>query len=186
MSVCILIAQQKGGVGKTTIADELAFALERRGYDVGVQNLDNQGGMVHEPTMLTGNEDYVVIDTPGYLGKEFSVWCKNADIILMPTQASNLDRSPLDRCWEVAGMANPKAVRGVVLNRFDPHRLLDKSFERFLANAEMLVLARIPTATAFAQANMLGQSVWDLGPTCKAAVAIEALADAVEEASRGR
>lgn len=83
-------------------------------------------------------------------------------------------------------MANPKAVRGVVLNRFDPHRVLDKSFERFLANAEMPVLARIPTATVFAQANMLGQSVWDLGPTSKATIAIESLADAVEEVCDGR
>ena len=40
----ILIVNQKGGVGKTTIADELAFALERRDYDVVFQNLDNQGG----------------------------------------------------------------------------------------------------------------------------------------------
>ncbi len=186
MSTYILVAQQKGGVGKTTIADELAFALERRGYDVGIQNLDNQGGMVHEPTMLTGEEDYVVIDTPGHLGKEFSAWCKNADIILMPTQASNLDRGPLDRCWEAAGMANPKAVRGVVLNRFDSHRLLDRSFERFLDNAEMPVFAKIPTATAFAQANMLGQSVWDLGENSRAVSAIESLADAIEEVLRGR
>ena len=30
----ILMLNQKGGVGKTTIADELSFALERRGKTV--------------------------------------------------------------------------------------------------------------------------------------------------------
>lgn len=34
----ILMLNQKGGVGKTTIADELSFALERRGEDRGVRH----------------------------------------------------------------------------------------------------------------------------------------------------
>ena len=54
----ILFLNQKGGVGKTTLADELAFALERRGSTVAFVSTDPQGGSVHEvcdvePTMRT-------------------------------------------------------------------------------------------------------------------------------------
>ena len=44
----ILMLNQKGGVGKTTIADELSFALERRGKTVAFVTTDPQGGSVHE------------------------------------------------------------------------------------------------------------------------------------------
>lgn len=44
----ILFLNQKGGVGKTTLADELAFALERRGSTVAFVSTDPQGGSVHE------------------------------------------------------------------------------------------------------------------------------------------
>lgn len=38
----ILMLNQKGGVGKTTIADELSFALERRGKTVAFVTTDPQ------------------------------------------------------------------------------------------------------------------------------------------------
>ena len=44
----VLFLNQKGGVGKTTLADELAFALERRGMSVAFVSTDPQGGSVHE------------------------------------------------------------------------------------------------------------------------------------------
>ena len=44
MATNILLVNQKGGVGKTTFADEIAWGLERRGHKVGFGNLDPQGG----------------------------------------------------------------------------------------------------------------------------------------------
>lgn len=38
----ILMLNQKGGVGKTTIADELSFALERRGKTVAFVTTDRR------------------------------------------------------------------------------------------------------------------------------------------------
>ena len=49
----ILMLNQKGGVGKTTIADELSFALERRGKTVAFVTTDPQGGSVHEMTLIS-------------------------------------------------------------------------------------------------------------------------------------
>lgn len=175
----ILIVNQKGGVGKTTIADELAFALERRDYNVVFQNLDNQGGAVHQPSMADGSEDFAVIDTPGSLNKDLSKWAKAADVILMPTQCANLDLIPLLRCWDIIKDSGTKAKVAVVVNKYDERRRADQDFMKFLKNAEMPVWATLPQATAFVQANAYAQSVYALNEKSKATQAIEALTDRV-------
>ena len=56
------IASGKGGVGKSTVAVNLAVALARLGYKVGLVDADVYGPSV--PTM-TGTEDAVIEMTPG-------------------------------------------------------------------------------------------------------------------------
>ena len=63
----IVLVNQKGGVGKTTFADEIAWGLERRGREVGFINLDPQGGASHEQKTVEGEKAVTVVDTPGYL-----------------------------------------------------------------------------------------------------------------------
>lgn len=67
MATNILLVNQKGGVGKTTFADEIAWGLERRGHKVGFGNLDPQGGANHEKNLLDDENAVNVIDTPGFL-----------------------------------------------------------------------------------------------------------------------
>lgn len=180
VTTAIMVANQKGGVGKTTIADELMFALERRGRSVVFQNLDNQGGAVHYPSIPTGEEDYLVIDTPGNLNRDFSKWCEGADIVLFPTGASNLDLVPLQRCWNIAKEARGTKL-AVVLNRYDPRRNADRDFVKFLENAGMPVWGEIPEATAFVKANARAASVHDVEPGGKADLAMERLCDRIEK-----
>ena len=66
MATNILLVNQKGGVGKTTFADEIAWGLERRGHKVGFGNLDPQGGANHEKGLLDDEDAVNVIDTPGF------------------------------------------------------------------------------------------------------------------------
>lgn len=40
----ILVCNQKGGVGKSLVADEIAFSFERSGIPVSFYDLDAQGG----------------------------------------------------------------------------------------------------------------------------------------------
>ena len=69
----ILMLNQKGGVGKTTIADELSFALERRGKTVAFVTTDPQGGSVHEvcdDPDFAEECDFQVVDTAGVLDRQ--------------------------------------------------------------------------------------------------------------------
>ncbi len=53
----IVVASGKGGVGKTTVAVNLALALARQGYRVGLMDADIYGPSV--PTMLALHEEPV-------------------------------------------------------------------------------------------------------------------------------
>lgn len=55
----ILVCNQKGGVGKSLVADEIAFSFERSGIPVSFYDLDTQGGTLHK----THEADVVVIPT---------------------------------------------------------------------------------------------------------------------------
>ena len=61
----IVLVNQKGGVGKTTFADEIAWGLERRGREVGFINLDPQGGASHEQKTVEGEKAVTVVDKIG-------------------------------------------------------------------------------------------------------------------------
>ena len=61
--VNILVCNQKGGVGKSLIADELAFSFERSGIPLSFIDLDAQGGTVHQ-TVQREDAQVVIIDTP--------------------------------------------------------------------------------------------------------------------------
>ena len=69
----VLICNQKGGVGKTLIADELAFALERDAIPFNFYDLDAQGSAIHQ---TTENPDAVVsiVDTAGALQSNLAKW----------------------------------------------------------------------------------------------------------------
>jgi len=180
----ILIANQKGGVGKTTIADELAFALERRGFNVAFQNLDNQGGCIHKSTIIDDDADFVVIDTPGAINPDFRKWCKAADVVVIPSKPSMQDFPAFNRTWtiasEVADASGEGRLKvGCVVNFFDSRRKVDNQWLEFLGNASYPVFAVVPEATVFANAVAMQESVYDQQPTGKAAKAIEGLADRI-------
>lgn len=95
----VLYLNQKGGVGKTTLADELAFALERRGKTVAFVTTDPQGGSVHEVCEdpdFAETCDYQIVDTAGSLSDGIGDWCRAADLILVPMLPSTRDMEPTD------------------------------------------------------------------------------------------
>lgn len=111
----ISIVQQKGGVGKTTLAINLAGELSQRGRHVVVIDADPQGSStawaaprklgfevkaeaVSNGTVslwmrnvLKQNADVVIVDTPAGLGTVFRTAVEIADLVIVPCGASSLD-----------------------------------------------------------------------------------------------
>ena len=57
----ILVCNQKGGVGKSLVADEIAFSFERSGIPVSFYDLDAQGGPLHRFPVVERRADSRII-----------------------------------------------------------------------------------------------------------------------------
>ena len=113
--IVIVVGQSKGGVGKTTVAVNLAGDIVRYGSSVAVVDADPQGGASHwsRPRQLsfpvrhhvlttlnklvwirnvlkTGS-DVVVVDLPAGLGPIFETAVMIADLLVVPCGPSSLD-----------------------------------------------------------------------------------------------
>ena len=181
MTTNVIVVNQKGGVGKTTFADERAWGLERRGVEVGFGNLDRQGGACHEVGMVEGEGAVNIIDTPGYLGDGVEEWAANADVAIVPVQPGTLGLKPMKRTLRVIMQANPELSVGVIVNNFSDRRVIDKQFLELLKADELPVIGTVPTATAFAQGSALGRSVTEINPNGAAAKAVEGIVDQLME-----
>ena len=91
----VLIINQKGGVGKTLIADELAFSFERDGIPFNFYDMDRQGSAIHN-TSTRDDAVVSVIDTPGALQPELPNWIEEADFIIVPTTMGRSEMAPLE------------------------------------------------------------------------------------------
>lgn len=180
----VLLLNQKGGVGKTTIADELSFALERRGQTVAFVSTDPQGGSVHEVCTdpdLAESCDFQIVDTAGALSDGMGDWCRAADVILVPMLPSTRDMDPTMRTLDIARESGTRAGIYLVVNNFYAFGRLDRQLVEFLETEHLPVIAKIPRAVALSQAAGEGVSVAEFDPHSHAIPALEELADKILE-----
>ncbi len=177
----ILVCSQKGGVGKSTIADHIAWSLERTETPYNFYDLDQQGGVVHQ-TSETDNAEATVIDTPGALQPTLGEWISQADVIIIPTRLTRLDVMPLTRMFElVEHVKCPVILVENAWNRF----LAADAFEEWLFSENLpanFTVMKLPQAEAIAQSAAYGESVEAIAPRSKAAAAMKELTNAIRDA----
>ncbi len=177
----ILVANPKGGSGKTTLSINLAGWLASQGRRVAMLDLDRQKSATHwlaardmalpDIELMQdgqrGETDWLVIDTPaGLHGKNLERALKLAHKVAVPIAPSLFDiRASQDF---LAALAAEKAVRrghafvGVVGMRVDPRTRAGVTLEQFMAQQGLPVLAWLRNTQTYVNAAFEGRSLFDL------------------------
>lgn len=156
--VNILVCNQKGGVGKSLIADEIAFSFERSRVPVSFIDLDAQGGTVHQ-TSQREDAQVVIIDTPGALQQSLKDWIAAADVVIIPTRTTSRDIEPLQRMQRAVQAAGKADKVLYVLNGWNRWRASADFLEWFRDTAGDAPILKLPQSEQFVQASAGGVSV---------------------------
>ncbi len=202
----ISIVQQKGGVGKTTLAVNLAGELRSRSKRTVVVDADPQAsamawaaprrlGFEVKPELVTSGTiaqwvrnvlkqqaDFVIIDTPAGLGPVFRAAVDAADLIAVPCGPSSLDlnaaRQTLAATATLLRQDNRSLARVVVV----PTRV-DKTTPEGQQIADELAALGEPVSPVlshdvyFVRAFAQGATVGSAAPASPAASEVRALTD---------
>lgn len=181
----ILMANPKGGSGKTTLSTNIAGFLAWRGHRVAILDLDRQKSaaqwLANRPRSLPSIElmqsdgeknsppDWLVIDSPaGLHGKNLEHALKLVHKVIVPIAPSIFDIQASRDFLEV--LQHEKTVRktnmfiGVVGMRMDPRTRAALTLEQFLKGLDLSVLAYLREAQVYVNAAFEGKTLFDLPP----------------------
>jgi chromosome partitioning protein len=204
------LLNQKGGVGKTTLALHLAGEWARAGRRVTLVDADPQGSALdwseqraregfprlfgviglprdtlhREAPELAKNADHIVIDGPPRVAGLMRSALLAADLALIPVQPSPFDgwaSSEILKLVEEARIFRPAIVTRFVLNRCPVRTVIVRETAQALAGHDPARLeACIGQRVAFAYAARTGRLVAELDDASLAAREIAAFAREVE------
>ncbi|MBI3902113.1 MAG: ParA family protein [Nitrosomonadales bacterium] len=181
----ILIANPKGGCGKTTLSTNIAGYLAARGHRVAMLDLDRQKSATQwlsnrpfelpliDTLQAEGNKqagtDWLVIDSPaGLHGKNLEHALKLSHKVVVPIAPSLFDiqasRDFLEILIHEKAIRKGKAFVGVVGMRMAPHTRAATTLEQFIAGLDLPVLAYLRETQVYVNAAFEGKTLFDLPP----------------------
>jgi chromosome partitioning protein len=177
----ILVANPKGGSGKTTLSVNIAGYLANSGQQVAMLDLDRQQSsalwLATRPADLPRirvldskhdrPHDWLVIDSPaGLHGKNLDHAVKLAQKIIVPVAPSLFDlqasRDFLRALAEEKSVRKNKCHIGVVGMRMEMRTKAAWALEHFLASLDLPVLAYLRETQVYVNAAFEGKSLFDL------------------------
>mgnify|MGYP001279368906 CR=1 FL=1 len=184
-----LVANPKGGVGKSTVATNLAGYFARRGLRTMLGDLDRQQSaqawLALRPLALPRIETWhigddrvarlppgvthAVIDTPAALrGDLLRMALKSADRVIVPLQPSLFDiyatQAFLARLAD-KGLLKEDGRVGVLGMRVDARTRAAEQLQRFVEGLGLPVLGFLRDTQNYVQAAAHGATLWDVTPS---------------------
>jgi chromosome partitioning protein len=199
----IVVANSKGGVGKSTLAVHLAAWLHEQGHTVTLADCDTQHSssewakeavpgvkavrladpdtILDQLPTLAQQADYVVADGPGSNTETSRALLLRADLALVPCKASMLEVRALAQATNVLRQAQdirggqPQAI--IVLSMVGKNYRLTQDMKDAAAALELpLAKTAVTLKQIYADAPGQGAVVWKLGARAReAAGEVEAL-----------
>lgn len=189
MPQVISILNQKGGVGKTTLAVHLATAFARTKKSVLLVDADPQGSALDwaaarrgEPLFpvvglpkksihkelpaLSGNYDFVIIDGPPRVNEVATSAIMASDLVLVPVQPSPYDVWAAKEIIDLMNESDafrPNIKRAFVINRKIVNTAIGRDVVSALSEYPIPVLeTAISQRVAYAESAAQGLTVFDL------------------------
>jgi len=183
----IVIANPKGGVGKSTLATNVAGWLAHQGHAVMLGDVDRQQSArqwlglrpPHLPAIRgwdVGGDHllrppkgstHVVLDTPaGLHGKRLEAVLKLADRVLIPLQPSLFDIQATHAFVQTlqAHARAPQINMGLVAMRVRDHTRAFEQLRHYLATVPLPVVAALRDTQNYVQLAARGLTLWDVAP----------------------
>lgn len=182
----ILIANPKGGCGKTTLAVNLASYYARRGKSVGLVDLDEQGSAMawlglrpeKHPEIAGWNaargarssfngSDVIIMDGPARItSAKLEKALSNAHVILVPVLPSLFDLNAVARFLEGVG-ALPAVKRGkkrigLVANRVRSNTISSQDLKKTLKKMSPKVVGSLSDSQIYVRAGARGLGIFDV------------------------
>lgn len=159
MSKIITIAHQKGGVGKSTLALNIAGALKVGDINVAMLDMDLQGSLqelkdiytdipiITAPPLLADilllPYDIIVIDTPPYLSQTLNDLFLLSDFILVPTKTGFFDVMAIKGTIALIKQAKtkkPSITAGVVFNMVNSRSAITTEIKTIVTEYEISIM----------------------------------------------
>ena len=187
----IAVANQKGGVGKTTLAMNMAAGLTRRGSCI-VVDADPQRSAImwielsdslrkfpanvvpaedelkKQIIQLQTEFDYIIIDCPPEIKSGSIIDAMEiSQVLLVPLLPSPMDlwaSTRIEKLIKRVQKKNPMILAFIVLNQIEPRSAMSRGMDEALQEIDIPVLRnRLGRRASYRTAALEGCSVYDLG-----------------------